>query len=409
MYQRKGVWTADGRSNSPNAGRHSLGTRDQKEATQLLQDLDATMAVNLKLAPPTAMPIAGAQLVLLEDGRKFYEDHTRRPRTIGGTKKSTQKRNKAVFDKLIPFAKDQGILVWNHITGSTHNAYATHLDEEDYAPKTIRIELTTVVQAQKWLRTERQLLGVEPLRLTIRKQESERAYCYRPEEVQTMIAHCREHAPLKWLEGVIVALACTGLRISGLASLRWNDVDPASDFIKLVDEGGQPKKTSRTNRELKSGKSRTLPIHKDLSTVLHSLQKPDQFLFHGPRGGRLKPDTVRNVLIREVIEPLEPKFPSPDDEKGFKDGRLHSFRHYFVSTCANNNIPERVTMQWLGHQDSEMVSLYYHLHDEEARRQMGRLDPLVTAGKRLPGNENGAATKNQEVPPGPERTGENRT
>jgi integrase len=100
---------------------------------------------------------------------------------------------------------------------------------------------------------------------------------------------------------------------------------------------------------------------------------------------------VRNVFIREVIKPLAPKFPSPEDEQGFKNGRLHSYRHYFVSHCANNAINERAIMEWLGHQDSEMV----------------RLDPLGSAGNRLPDDDNGAANKNQEAPPSPERTGEN--
>ena len=406
LSQRGEMWHADGRSNEHDAGRHSLGTRDRDDALQLLHDLDATVAVNLNQAPPSAMPTVPAQIVSLEDGRKLYENHVRRPRAIGGAKPATQKRNRPVFNKFISFAKDKGILTWNHVIGATLNAYATHLDDKGYAPKTIRTELTTIVQAHKWLRTEKYLLDVEPLRLTIRKQESERAYCYRPEEVQAMLALCRNDANLAWLEGVIVGLACTGLRISELASLRRSDLDLAANFIKLVDEGGQPKKSSRANRELKSGRSRMLPIHQDLEVVLQSLPKLDQYLFHGPRGGRLKPDTVRNVLIREVIEPLAPKFPSPADEKGFKDGRLHSFRHYFVSTCANNNVPERVTMEWLGHQDSEMVRHYYHLHDEEARRQMARLDPLGTAGKQLPGNGNGAANNNQEAPPSPERTGD---
>ena len=49
----------------------------------------------------------------------------------------------------------------------------------------------------------------------------------------------------------------------------------------------------------------------------------------------LKPDTVRRVLVREVIEPLTKKFPTPDGEQGFEHGRLHSFRHFFCSTCAN--------------------------------------------------------------------------
>ena len=63
-------------------------------------------------------------------------------------------------------------------------------------------------------------------------------------------------------------------------------------------------------------------------------------------------------------------------------------------------------MEWLGHQDSEMVRHYYHLHDDEARRQMARLDPLGRTGERLPGNHTGATNKNLETPPSPERTGE---
>ncbi|SFJ27791.1 RNA 3'-terminal phosphate cyclase [Planctomicrobium piriforme] len=58
------------------------------------------------------------------------------------------------------------------------------------------------------------------------------------------------------------------------------------------------------------------------------------------------------------------------DQRGFIDGRLHSFRHYFCSTCANAGVKERVLMNWLGHRNSKMVHRYYHLHDDESRRQM---------------------------------------
>jgi integrase len=107
---------------------------------------------------------------------------------------------------------------------------------------------------------------------------------------------------------------------------------------------------------------------------------PDGFVFHGPRGGRLKPDTLRQVLIREVLTQLRARFPPPGGQAGFADGRLHSFRHFFCSACANNGVPEQVVMAWLGHRDSTMVRHYYHLHDEEAQRQMGRLKFLGEAG-----------------------------
>jgi hypothetical protein len=37
-------------------------------------------------------------------------------------------------------------------------------------------------------------------------------------------------------------------------------------------------------------------------------------------------------------------------------------------------------MRWLGHRDSAMVRHYYHLHDDEAQRQMKRLQFFGDAG-----------------------------
>ena len=58
-----------------------------------------------------------------------------------------------------------------------------------------------------------------------------------------------------------------------------------------------------------SHRSRMFPIHSDLYLVLTTLPRIDAFVFHGPRKGRLKPDTVRNVLIDSVLEPLATKLP----------------------------------------------------------------------------------------------------
>jgi integrase len=43
---------------------------------------------------------------------------------------------------------------------------------------------------------------------------------------------------------------------------------------------------------------------------------------------------------------------------------------------ANSGVSEQVLMTWLGHRDSKMVRHYYHLHQDEAKRQMAKI-PLV--------------------------------
>lgn len=163
--------------------------------------------------------------------------------------------------------------------------------------------------------------------------------------------------------------------------MRWGDVDLQKQTLILPDERGYAVQDGLEQRDRKSGRTRSFPIHGDLVPILLRQKRLDNYVFHGPRGGRLKPDTVRNILIKKVITQLADRFPCTHGSRGFHHGRLHSFRHYFCSHCANSNVPIMMVMEWLGHQDCAMVRHYYHLHDVESRRQMDKLNPLGTTPK----------------------------
>lgn len=383
LKTRNGFYHADGRSNSIDVGRHSLGTDDLQEAQRMVHELDHAMAVKHGLA--TGPLVSAARRLPFAEGRQKYEAFTRRPRVMRGTSEATQKRYRTAFDKFQEFLGSRRITTWNEVDRQLMHEYATHLEKKGYAPQTIRKESVTLVQAHKWLRDEGHLVGAEPLRLAIKKVQGQRAYCYREVEVTAMLELCDSNPKLSWLGNMIVALAWTGLRISELASLRWSDVDLEKQWLSIADESGLTPREGRELRSTKNGQARGLPIKGELLARLTKMRRSGDHVFYGPRGGRLKPDTARRILIREVLEPLEKRFPSQPQEQGFKDGRLHSFRHYFASLCANSGVPEAVVMAWLGHQDSEMVRHYYHLKNEEAHRQMERL--TTESGKRLAGRD----------------------
>jgi len=113
----------------------------------------------------------------------------------------------------------------------------------------------------------------------------------------------------------------------------------------------------------------------------------------------LEPEASDKLLAELIAMSEELKLPA--------GARLHSFRHYFASAYANSGVPERVTMEWMGHAASEMVAHYYHLHDQEAQRQMNRLDLLGEAGQR-PSGVDGAAINKKETP-GQDSNPENRS
>jgi len=54
-------------------------------------------------------------------------------------------------------------------------------------------------------------------------------------------------------------------------------------------------------------------------------------------------------------------------------GRLHTFRHSFISNALTNGIPEAVVRKWVGHVDPDVMKLYTHIVDEASRAARQRL------------------------------------
>ena len=63
--------------------------------------------------------------------------------------------------------------------------------------------------------------------------------------------------------------------------------------------------------------------------------------------------------------------------------KLHSFRHHFASLCANHRVAHRKALAWLGHSSSEILGLYYHLHDADSQAAMKSLADDTFSGTEL--------------------------
>ncbi|MBI1373884.1 MAG: tyrosine-type recombinase/integrase [Phycisphaera sp.] len=100
---------------------------------------------------------------------------------------------------------------------------------------------------------------------------------------------------------------------------------------------------------------RFVPIHPKVRKLLDGLPKKDELVFPGVNRKQL--NKLKDLCV-------ELKFPKP---RRFK---LHSFRHHFASLCANHNIAYKKALTWLGHSSSEMLDIYYHLHDAESQAAM---------------------------------------
>ena len=381
LFSRDDVWYADGRGCQKRLGKHSLGTRDLQDAREKLRQLDRAKAIQFGFHNPEESNASSSERVTVSAGWDHHMRRASRPEVSGGTCSETQKRYRAVRTKHEKFCAARGVESWNEIDKEHILNYGTYLQKKEYADRSLYLELTTLKSVQKLLILDRKLPEKLRIYLSLRRPQGSDTYCFTPLQVRTMIARCKA-SKLDWLGHIIQLLACTGLRIGELATLRWSDIhydtQKVPAFIALADERASSKrKQLGSARRTKGRRGRTIPIHPSLREILAAMpHHADGKLLHGPLGGRLKPDTVRNIFIREVIAPLKKEFPTPHGEVGFADARLHSLRHYFVSQAFVSGASEGEVKDWVGHRDSRVVEHYRHLSSEDSRRKMEQLDLL---------------------------------
>ena len=375
LRNREGVWYADGRGDNNNPGRHSLNTRDYEEAVEQLNRLDLARAVDLGLADPAALESSDEQQVSLKSGVELFLEHGGRDKVAGGIKEKSVNRYRAVFDKFVPFLERKGLKTWNQVKRHHLEAYSNWLTKEKYEFRTRGFELTQIKSAVNWLIRERYLPESAKIYLRVTKPRDSDTYCYRLEEIEAMLDLCRNDPKLSWLADVIVALANTGMRISELADLTWRNVDLESDQIVLRDESRRSSADPNSRQSTKSGRDRSLPILAKLKLVLlrRVANKKGPRVFTAPRGGKLRPDNVRWALLKKVIEPLADQFPSEPGKEGFKDGRLHSFRHFFCSLCIEDGVSIPFLMDWLGHRESDMVQYYTRIRPAASKQEVKKV------------------------------------
>jgi len=161
-------------------------------------------------------------------------------------------------------------------------------------------------------------------------------------------------------------LAASGLRIDELAHLEYSDVDRDRGWLhvraKTTQDGVKWMPKDKTDRKL--------PLNDELRKVIGELSTgagddPKGYLFPGKPG----PHRAKN-LARSTLNELK----NLSTVTGIPKSKLtsHNFGRYFVSQCADCGIDILCVMEWVGHDDWEMVRRYYRLRDEHAQDAMRR-------------------------------------
>tara|TARA_R110002072_G_scaffold42064_11_gene118049 strand:- start:71722 stop:72405 length:684 start_codon:yes stop_codon:yes gene_type:complete len=218
-----------------------------------------------------------------------------------------------------------------------------------------------IVQLFKWATERAEVIVKNPLKLVkMQEPESPPQPCYTPEQVERMI-ELADPA----LRAKIVFLAHTGCRFGELRDLQWVDLDfsiGTNGFVNIR-RGGSGELT-------KNKKSRRIPLHPMLANELNRLPRTSELVFPAgkstkhPNGGR-QSDTMLLKQVKRLCKACG--FENPNQYK------VHTFRHFFASMMARNNVSYKYALEFMGHSDSKILDLYYTMFDEDAERAIAMI------------------------------------
>lgn len=281
--------------------------------------------------------------------------------TAKGLAPKTLAKYAADLDKLRAFCDEEGIELAGRFDEEAFYRFQawlrtqSHKQRAGYASKSIYTALTITKQAFKYAHRQRLIQEDRLAAARLPTGKARPQPCFREEQIRAMLARCRgmpEGAGWDTTHAAIAILAYTGLRVGELGQLTWVDVrlDLGELGMLHVRRGGSGETT-------KDKEERFIPVHPVIRPVLDGL----------PREGALVLPGLRTRTLLARIKRL-------CRDLGYgADYKTHSLRHFFASHCANSGIPYRMALSWLGHSSSDILDLYYYLHDEEAESAMKTL------------------------------------
>lgn len=161
-------------------------------------------------------------------------------------------------------------------------------------------------------------------------------------------------------------LAYTGMRIGEALHLEWSDVDFKNNVIHIrVKEYWQPK----------SGESRMVPMTGAVAQALKKLSQTQSWVFARAVTRKYGRPCTAATAARSALDALR----SVLKQLGLP-GRLHTFRHSFITYVLIQGEPEAVVRRWVGHVDPAIIRLYTHVGDRIAVSRLNQLFAEVPGG-----------------------------
>jgi len=251
--------------------------------------------------------------------------------------------------------------------GEKYLSQITSYDIENYkkerikevSPSTINRELaclkTMFNKAIEWKKVKE-----NPVReVKLFKENNERIRYLKEDEIKKLLNNLSGS-----LRIIVIIALNTGMRLSEILNLRWEDIDFSTKLIYI--------------RESKSGESREIPMTDIVYNTLWDLKFTSQLK------GRVSPFVFKGIKKYWVSH----RFHYIVKKLGIKDFRFHDLRHTFASYLAMMGVNLKTIQELLGHKTFKMTLRYAHLSKDYKREVMevfeSKMDTFWTPKEKSP-------------------------
>jgi integrase len=167
--------------------------------------------------------------------------------------------------------------------------------------------------------------------------------------------------------GAILLGATSGLRLSDVATLRWESIDLETGLLRVA--------TGKTGAVV------VLPIHPDFADWLSGRQRgigkasvfPDLARTRGDGTGGLS-DKFNSIIEKAGI--ARSFTVRQGKGRSMASKSFHSLRHHFVSALANGGVAPEIRQKLAGHSDTRAHANYTHHELATLRGAIGKLPSL---------------------------------
>lgn len=223
-------------------------------------------------------------------------------------------------------------------------------------------ECMIILQATKF-GERRQLLTRNPLAgYNIIEPKPKSQPCWTRDEGESIV----ENVTNPLYRAAFQTLLDTGMRSGELTHLQWSDVDIQQNVFHIRE------KTWKENGEEqhwrpKTGDQRAVPITRNVKSMLEKLSRRNDWVFLAPvsRKYPLGDHRITETRLLKALKPVLKKLSLP--------GKVHTFRHTFISVALTSGVPEATVRMWVGHVDAAIIRRYTHIADQISQQQMSLL------------------------------------